>query len=248
MKKIISLIVILIIIISLVSNVYAVSSCKVSLQIEKGEISNNSEVIVNVNLSKIQDENGIFGISAVLKYDEKSLEYIEMEGQEGWETPTYYEDSGIVILLRDKEYATTDQTVCKIKFKIIDANQESMRISLEDIVASNGDIDITLGETSENVKDEGIVPILPEPTEPTTPEPSNPEPINPQPVDPTPDEGTSGNEEVSNISTPASNADSNIPYAGAHDNISIILWIIAFIMLATASFIQIKCIEIEKCN
>lgn len=90
MKKILSLSIILIII-SIVSSVYANSPCEIKLQTEKDEFNINDEFVVNVDLSNIQDEKGIFGISAVLDYSRESLEYISMESQNGWEKPSYYD-------------------------------------------------------------------------------------------------------------------------------------------------------------
>lgn len=230
MKKVTLLSLILIIVISLVGSVYAESSCKISLQIDKSEVSVGDEITVDVKLSNIQDEKGIFGMSAILEYNKESLKYISMESQEGWEKPSYYENSGIMEVLREEEYATTDQTICKIKFEVMNTN--NLTVKLKDIVASNGTIDINLGEESANKSETDVSgdPVPPTPTEPTNPtNPTNPNP--------------SENGSTSNTRTPATNAEQKIPYAGSNDNIALILWISAFILLATALFIKVKVID-----
>lgn len=224
MKRVTLLSLILIIIISLVSSVYAETPCKVSLQVDKSEVNIGDEITVDVKLSNILDEKGIFGISAILEYNKESLKYVSMESQEGWEKPSYYEDSGIIAILREEEYANTDQIICKIKFKVMDTN--NLTVKLKGITASNGSIDIELGEesTDKSETDGSGDPVPPTPVDPVNPNPSE-------------DEGTS------NTKKPASNAEQRIPYAGSNDNIALILWISAFILLATALFIKVKVID-----
>lgn len=224
MKKVALLSLILIIVISLVGSVYAESPCKVSLQVDKSEVSIGDEITVDVKLSNIQDEKGIFGISAILEYNKESLKYISIESQEGWEKPSYYEDSGIIAVLREEEYATTDQTIYKIKFEVMDTN--NLTVKLKDIVASNGSVDIKLGEES---TDKSEIDDSGDPIPPTQKDPVNPNP--------------SEDESISDKNTPATNAEQKIPYAGSNDNIALILWISAFILLATALFIKVKVID-----
>lgn len=146
MKKIISLGLSILLTICLASTVYATSSCKVSLKTSKTNLIKGEEVSVNVVLSNIQDKKGIIGLSAVLEYDEDSLEYVEIEEQEGWEKASYNKKNGIIAILREETYATSNQTVFKIIFKARVKNKEKTEIILKDVRTSNGDKDIKLGD------------------------------------------------------------------------------------------------------
>ena len=151
MKKIISLSLSILLTICLVSNVYAASECKVSLQADRTQLAKNQEVSINVVLSDIQDEKGIFGLSAVLEYDQNSLEYVKIEEQEGWEKASYNKQNGIMSILREEEYATTNQTVLKITFKAKVENKENVEITLKDVTSSNGKKDIKIGDLKSTV-------------------------------------------------------------------------------------------------
>ena len=59
MKKIVSLTLILVVMMTLVSNVYAASSYKLSLEPSKTEVSKGEQFTVDVKISEIQDEKGI---------------------------------------------------------------------------------------------------------------------------------------------------------------------------------------------
>lgn len=241
MKKVISLSLILIILISLLSNVNAVAKCEVDLQIAQNEFRTKDEFEVEVRISNIQDEKGIFGVSATLDYDKESLEYIGMEEQAGWGESSYDDGTKVMILLRDSDYATTDQTACKIKFRIKETSKQDISIALKEVTASNGDDDIPL---EEKIKDVTVIDgtpniKLPDPTEPETPDPAPEEPTIPTPSNPEQTEG----ENTTNTSTSGNTANRDIPYAGENDGIAVAFVIGGFILLATALFIKIKVID-----
>ena len=72
MKKIISLTLILVVMMTLVSNVYAESSYKLSLEPSKNEVGKGEQFTVDVKISDIQDESGIIALGAKLEYDQTS--------------------------------------------------------------------------------------------------------------------------------------------------------------------------------
>lgn len=147
MKKIISLI-LSVIIICLAGTVYADSLCRVTLQPNKVELAKNEEFTVDVVLANIQDEKGIFGLSAVLEYDENSLEYIGMDEQEGWDGVSYNKENGKITIIRENDYAKNSQTVFKITFKTKAENKENVEITLKDVTITNG----TKEDKIENLK------------------------------------------------------------------------------------------------
>lgn len=152
MKKIISLSLIILLAICLVStSIYATSSCKVTLENNKKQVTKDEEFSINVVISDIQDEKGIFGLSAVLEYDGNSLEYVKIEEEEGWEKPSYNKDNGKITILREEHYATTKQTVFKLTFKAKVENKENVVITLKDVRTSNGIKDIKLGDLKNTI-------------------------------------------------------------------------------------------------
>lgn len=146
-RKIIALSLILVIV-TLISNVYAVSTCKVDLKTGRSEYNKNDEIIVSVELSDIQDEKGIIAIGGTLEYDKNSLELVKMEAQGDWTKPSYNEENGKFVTDRDKNYATKDETVFNIIFKVKEESKKDITISLKDISASNGKEDIKTDNVS----------------------------------------------------------------------------------------------------
>lgn len=141
MKKIVSLTLILVVMMTLVSNVYAASSYKVSLEPSKTEVSKGEQFTVDVKISEIQDEKGIIALGATLEYDETSLELVEMQGVGKWSNPTYNELNGE--FATDRNGTTIgNETVFRLTFKVTNSSKSNFEISLKNIVASNGDIDI----------------------------------------------------------------------------------------------------------
>ena len=146
-RKIIALSLILVIV-TLISNVYAVSKCKVDLKTDKSEYNKNDEFTVNVNLSDIQDEKGIIALGGTLEYDKNSLQLVKMEAQGNWTKPSFNEANGKFVTDRDNNYATKDETVFKIIFKVKEESKKDITITLKDISASNGKEDITTDNAS----------------------------------------------------------------------------------------------------
>lgn len=161
MKKLMSLSLILVIMMTLVTNVYAASSYKLALKPNKREISKGDEVTVSVNLSGIQDEKGLIALGATLEFDEESLELVKMNEKGEWSKPTYNEVNGKLVTDRNG-YATENETAFTMTFKVKEESKESLKIVLSNITASNGNEDIKIEDinTTISVKD-GTGNILP---------------------------------------------------------------------------------------
>lgn len=147
MKKLMSLTLILVIMMTLITNVYAASSYKLSLKSSKRELNKGDEFSVDVKLSNIQDEKGIIALGATLEYDEDSLELVKMEGKGEWSKPTYNETNGKFVTDRN-EYTTSDETICTITFKVKEESKQNLEIILSKISASNGEADMTIDDIS----------------------------------------------------------------------------------------------------
>lgn len=146
-RKIIALSLILVIV-ALVSNVYAASKFEVNLSIPKSEYNKNDEFEVDVKVQNIQDEKGIIALGGTLEYDKSSLELVKMVPQGDWTKPSYNEANGKFVTDRDKNYATKDESVFKIIFKVKEESKKDLTISIKDISASNGKEDIKTDNVS----------------------------------------------------------------------------------------------------
>lgn len=149
-RKVISLSLILVIVMTLMSNVYAASKCKVNFEMNRTEYNVNDEIIVDVVLSNIQDEKGIIALGAVLDYG-SSLELVKMEPQGDWTKPSYNEANRKFAIDRDNNYATKDETMFTITFKVKSDSKKDITIALKDIVASNGKEDIKVDNVSKSI-------------------------------------------------------------------------------------------------
>lgn len=75
MKKIISLSLSILLIFCLINTVYASSPCNMTLQ-GKTQLTLNEEFTVNLEISDIQDQNGIYAVSAKLEFDNSKLQIL----------------------------------------------------------------------------------------------------------------------------------------------------------------------------
>lgn len=149
MSKKLKICLILVVVLTTITTVYAALSCKVSLQTKK-EVSKNEEFVVDVVLSDIQSDRGVIALGATLEYDKDSLTLVKMEGQNGWATPSYNEKNGILATDRNA-LTTSDETVFKITFKANDNSKKDVDIILKDIAVANGKDEIELSNSKTTV-------------------------------------------------------------------------------------------------
>lgn len=173
MKKIMILSFMLVMILGIMGNgVQAALSCNMSVQASKTELTKNEVFTVNVNLSNIQSEKGVIALQATLEYDKNSLELMEMEGKNGWETPkdnkTYNAANGKIAIDRD-EPGNSAETVFSITFRVKESSKQNLLVSLRDIVVADGTKPAKISQTSQNltVTDGAQNPVpQPDPDEP----------------------------------------------------------------------------------
>lgn len=136
MKKVVSLI--LLMIICITTSVYAATSCNASLQTAKSEYSKGDEFTVDVNVTDLQSDRGIISFGATLDYDKNCLTFVKMEGKNGWSTPSYNKDSGILVS-DGSSLMKNDGNVFTITFKVNEgASKSTTTISLKDITVGDG--------------------------------------------------------------------------------------------------------------
>lgn len=141
MKKIISFIIVILIMIGMASSVSAALTCKVSMEVDKTEYKKGDEFTVSMNVSDIQSDRGVIALGATLEYDKDSLTLVKMEGQNGWETPTsgasYNENNGKIAITRSGA-GKNNETVFKITFKVKEEAKKNLLIVLKNITLADG--------------------------------------------------------------------------------------------------------------
>jgi hypothetical protein len=142
MRKTITLILILLILFLGISSVYASSSFTVTMKGPENKINKNEEFTVEVKLSNIQDERGIIALGGEIDYDSDSLTLIKLESEsDTWAKPTYNKESKKFVM--DREALSKDnENIFKIRFKVNDNSTKNPKISLKNLVGSNGNEEI----------------------------------------------------------------------------------------------------------
>lgn len=154
MKKIVKLSLVLLMAICIMGNVYAATSCNVSVQTAKSEYSKNEQFTVDVNIANIQSDRGIISLGATLEYDKNSLTLVKMEGKNGWETPSsgtsYNEANGKIAITRNG-LGKNNETVFTITFKVKEQSKQNLSITLKDITVADGIQPVKIATTYKNI-------------------------------------------------------------------------------------------------
>lgn len=233
MNKVIKIVLILLIALSVAGVTYGATTCKITLQTEKTELSKNEEFVLNVNIANLQSDRGIITFTGTLDFDKESLEIVNMEGVNGWKTPgeTEYNPSNGKLVLDRSGFATKDETMLKIKFKVKETSRGNLTVILKDITVADGvaPIKVTTVDKGFTIID-GNNEIDP-PTKPTEPEKPT--------TNPSEDKNDSKNELkiTSNVSK-----DKKLPQTGEHDYI-VLVGISGLILLAAGFFIKVQIIN-----
>lgn len=243
MKKFVTLSLTLVLIFMVITNVYAVSSFKVSMEASKDELTKNEEFTVEVKISDIQDEKGIIAMGGEIEYDKDSLTLVKVEqGSENWAKPSYSENSKKFAMDRDAR-GKDDEILFKMIFTVNEESTKKPEISLKNIVGSNGSDDIEIGDVkfSVNVKDGSAVKpsITTKPSDNPTPSTSPSSSIKPS----SSTKPTQNNDKtITSSQVPkAENGESTkIPYTGFENSTVLLIVLLPAIALATFSYIKIR--------
>lgn len=244
MKKIVTLCLTLVFVFMIMANVYAASSFKVSMETSKDEFTKNEEFTVEVKISDIQDEKGIITLGGEIDYDTDSLTLVKVEqGAETWAKPSYSKNSKKFVMDRENR-GKEDEVLFKIVFTVNEDSAKEAKISLKNIVGSNGSDDIEIGDVDLTVK---VTDGTSKPT--TSPQPSeSPKPsISTNPSSTTKPSSSanptqSTDKKITSSQVPQSDNGENtkIPYTGFENSTVLLVVLVSTIALTIFSFIQIR--------
>lgn len=145
LKKIISIMIILLFVISM-NTIYAANDTyQVKLEAQKNTFLPEEKVIINVKIENIRIETGEKGLGAYtakLQYDSNLLEIEKIEGANEWETPLI-QNGNMAATTTTGNCTSQSQTIAKITFKIKPTTQTTKtKIEISNFLASNGQNDI----------------------------------------------------------------------------------------------------------
>lgn len=146
MKKTLTILAFLVIMMTFLTVSYAAFTCKIALVLDKQEVSKNEEFTMNINLADIQSERGIITLGATLSYDKDSLSLVKMEGKNGWSNPSYNEDNGKFVLDRSS-FALTNETMIQVTFKVKEQAKKNVNITMKNIAISDGNQEATIADS-----------------------------------------------------------------------------------------------------
>lgn len=224
MKKVLSLVLLFLMMMSIMGTVNAAFTCNVSMQIEKTEFKKGDEFTVDINISNIQSDRGVISLGATLEYDKDSLTLVKMEGQNGWETPavgsSYNENNGKIAITRSG-LGKSDETIFKITFKVKEETKKNLLVLLRNITLADGTSPVNVKQVYKNITIQGG-------TENPVPDPTPDDNDNTLPVIPNTN-NTNGD------TTP----DEKLPQTGV-SNVFLVVGIVATITVAVVCFVKMR--------
>lgn len=244
MKKIVTLSLTLVLVFMVITNVYAVSSFKVSMETSKDEFTKKEEFTVEVKISDIQDEKGIIAMGGEIEYDEDSLTLVKIEqGSENWAKPSYSENSKKFAMDRDAR-GKDDEVLFKMVFTVNEESAKKPKITLKNLVGSNGSDDIEISDVNftVNVKDGSTNPsISPKPSGSSSPSASasgTPSTTTKPSASTTPN--TDKKITSSQVPQTESGENTKIPYTGFENTTVLLAVLVPAIALAIFSYMKIR--------
>ncbi len=161
MKRILKISFVLLLLISCVLTVYATITADVTLSTSKSKYSKDEEIVVTVKLTNLESEKGIIAFGAVLEYDKENLQYVSMNGKNGWSNPYYNEENGKFVTDRGS-FATEDGEIFEIIFKAKTDKADKVDVTIKNIEVADGieedkfspaTLTISIGDDSGDVTD-----------------------------------------------------------------------------------------------
>lgn len=155
-KKIISALLIMTLLMIGMNSVYAAGSFSVNLTPSSTRVSNGSDFTVTIKISGITVTDGISVLGATLKYDSDVLTIESdksVEGKNGWVPTANIDNKGVVKLNFDQSEAVKDDTeVATVKFKVNDSTSvKATTIQMVSITGSSAAGDTSISDVSTNI-------------------------------------------------------------------------------------------------
>ena len=151
MEKIkkISLILVVLLTICLYQKTYATLSCNPSIT-STLEVTEGEEFEVSIGINNIQGDRGVLIFGGTVEYDRKVLTCVEQNGEKNWSL-SYNDANGKFVADRNNGFATSNETVLKLKFKVNENATGKTTITVKETAVSNAKELIDTGVVSKTI-------------------------------------------------------------------------------------------------
>lgn len=143
------LVLVLVLSINFLPETYAKISCKTSMTCS-AEVKQGEELEVTIGVANIQGDNGVIIFGGTVEYDKNVLTYIGKSGEGNWSV-SYNNSNGKFVADRDEGFATSNETVLKLKFKVNDNATGSTTIAVKNAAVSDAKEDKDTGGASKTI-------------------------------------------------------------------------------------------------
>ena len=128
------------ILLGLTTEIKAATSFTTKLTASKSQAVAGDEITIGITISDINVGNGIQAIQGKLTYDTEKLTYSSITASNGWGSPVYNPENGMVVV-ESSNYVTEEQEIMKVTFKVKEGVEAgSAKIQFQEVQASDGEI------------------------------------------------------------------------------------------------------------
>lgn len=149
-KTMVKLSLVVLLLVCMLGGVVQAATCKITLETSKAQYDKNEQIIVEFKMTEYRTTKGVALLMATLEYDTDSLKLEKVEGQNGWNVPTYNEENKTFIIDKNSN-VTQNETFAKATFSVKENAKTNLTISLKDITVSEGAGDVTVDNANKNI-------------------------------------------------------------------------------------------------
>ena len=125
----------------------AATSFTTKLTVSSKTVKPGDEITVGITIADINVGNGIQAVQGTLTYDTEKLTYSSITASNGWGSPVYNPENGMIVI-ESSNYITTEQEIMKVTFKVKEEIETgTAQIQFSEVQASDGNI-MAEGSTS----------------------------------------------------------------------------------------------------
>lgn len=149
-KTMVKLSLVVLLLICMLGGVVQAATCKITLETSKTQYAKNEQIVVEFKMTEYRTTKGVALLMATLEYDTNSLKLEKVEGQNGWNVPTYNEENKTFIIDKNSN-VTQNETFAKATFSVKENAKTNLTINLKDVTVSEGAGDVTANNANKNI-------------------------------------------------------------------------------------------------
>lgn len=142
--------IILILSMCFVHKTYARIDCSTNMTLSSSEVKQGQEFELTVGISNIQGENGVLIFGGTIEYDRNVLTLTGRSGEGDWSL-SYNKSNGKFVADRNDGFATTNEKVLTLTFKVNENATGNTIITVKDTIVSDAKEEKAIGGLSKTV-------------------------------------------------------------------------------------------------